>query len=70
MITRKGLYSIVMLCLISFSGIAYAAQFWQAYCNTESKALGNWSNQEKVAENNKSHHLRNNPNHDVDINSK
>ena len=46
------------------------AQFWQAYCDTEGKAISEWSNQEKVANINKDNHLRNHPNHDVSINSK
>jgi len=66
----KASHLIVTVVVVSIAGFAYAAQFWQAYCNTEGKALNGWSNQEKVAQQVKDNHLRNKPQHDVDVNSK
>jgi len=63
-------FAAVALVVTSALSAAYAAQFWQAYCNTEKKELGSWSNQEKVAKINKEQHERNNPSHDVVVNSK
>lgn len=64
------LCSVAVTLLMSVAGAAYAAQFWQGYCDTEGKALGGWSNQEKVAQQNADHHKRNNSAHSVSVNSK
>lgn len=60
---------------LSFGVIAasyniYAASFYRAYCSTENKWLGNWSNQEKVAENTRNYHLRSHSDHTVEIETK
>ena len=46
------------------------AIFWRAYCGTCQKGLGQWSNEKKVAQNSADHHVRNNPNHEVEIQEK
>ncbi|WP_196140727.1 hypothetical protein [Aliikangiella sp. G2MR2-5] len=55
---------------IAFSASVYASNFYRAYCDTEDKYLGQWSNDETVANNSANHHLRNNSNHSVSIKTK
>jgi len=53
--------------LILKSLFSEKAIFYRAKCDTESKELGIWSNNMTVANNSKSNHERNNPDHSVSI---
>lgn len=64
-------YYLLDIKTLELKSLSYTkAQFYRAKCYSENKELGNWSSDKTVAENSKSHHERNNPDHSVSIISK